>query len=197
MTTGRLFPAIALVAAQSSPCPTLGHGAVTFPAPRQSLDRALKIGAGCPIGKGGQDSNGQACFWFSNGCNTGCEECDGTHPSFGHDDESYTKFLYKGLSKSELVGKKMTGNATIAGLWSPKRGDMTIDPSLKPVPGNVMPKKGQPSPKPVINSTCGRIVQPTLCDERLRTLNTQAPVWHSGGHLLSEPVEDARGSAGH
>ena len=22
--------------------------------------------------------NGQACFWFSNGCSIGCEECDGT-----------------------------------------------------------------------------------------------------------------------
>ena len=42
-----------------------GHAAVTFPAPRQSLDKALKIGDGCPVGPEGAESNGQACFWFS------------------------------------------------------------------------------------------------------------------------------------
>ena len=151
-----------------------GHGAVTFPAPRQALDRALKIGAGCPIGPAGKDTNGQACFWFSNGCNIGCDACDGTHPSPGHDDESYNKFLFLNKTKAELVASHMTGKDTVARLWAPKPGDMTIDPSLKPVPPGVMPKKGQPNPKPVIRSTCGKIVKPTLCDERLRTLNTLA-----------------------
>lgn len=82
--------------------------------------------------------------------------------------------MYKGMTKAALLAKNFTGPDIIAGLWSPKPGDMTIDPTLKPVPAGVMPKKGQPDPKPVIRSNCGKIVKPTLCDERLRTLNTLA-----------------------
>ena len=72
-----------------------GHGALTFPRPRQALDKELKgkggrpLGAGCPVGPGGRESNGQSCYWFSNGCNIGCDACDGTLTSAGHDDESY------------------------------------------------------------------------------------------------------------
>ena len=164
------------------PAHVCGHGALTFPAPRQSLDKKLKvrgrpIGAGCPVGPGGKESNGQACYWFSNGCNVGCDTCDGTHPSPGHDDETYSKFLFKGQTKAQLISKNMSAQErqqVIARLWAPKPGDMTIDPSLRPVPPGVMPKPGEPNPKPVIRSNCGNIVKPRLCDTRLRTLNTQA-----------------------
>ena len=166
-----------------------GHGAVTFPRARQALDADIacssqsfktaagckkpttkigagNIGAGCPPrstipgGASKPQSNGQACYWFSNGCNIGCDACDGSTPSPGHDDESQQKFLYKGYTKAQLVDKKMTGPEIIAGLWNPNPGDMVLDPHA--------------NPKPVIKSTCGKIGKPTLCDRRLRTLNTQA-----------------------
>ena len=187
-----------------------GHGALTFPRPRQALDKELKgkggrpLGAGCPVGPGGRESNGQSCYWFSNGCNIGCDACDGTLTSAGHDDESYSKFLFRNMTKAQLRAKKLTGADTIAELWSPKPGDMTIDPSLKPVSPHVMPKKGQPNPKPVIASNCGKIGVPTMCDSRLRTLNTlaeckspediyQLSPWRAPG---SAPVIDSCGSAG-
>lgn len=74
-----------------------GHGAVVFPPPRQAVDKNLAPWNGtvpahppnvesktgwCQVvnastGKlSGQ--NGQACFWFSNGCAVGCPACDGT-----------------------------------------------------------------------------------------------------------------------
>ena len=118
-----------------------------------------------------------ACYWFSNGCNIGCDSCDGTYPSPGHDDESYSKFLFKSRTKAQLMKENMTTHErqqVVAGLWSPEPGDMTIDPSLKPVPPGIMPKPGEPNPKPVIRSNCGKLVKPSLCDKRLRTLNTQA-----------------------
>jgi len=74
----------------------LGHGAVVYPPPRQSVDRNLAPWNGpvpedppsvesmtgwCPVpARDGTISgqNGQACFWFSNGCSIGCDICDGT-----------------------------------------------------------------------------------------------------------------------
>ena len=46
-----------------------------------SLDHGKPIGAGCPprstVPGSSPQSNGQACYWFSNGCNIGCDSCDG------------------------------------------------------------------------------------------------------------------------
>lgn len=71
------------------------HGAVNKPRPRNAVDRTLAPWNGpvpdpppsvesltgwCPVAdEKGQISgtNGQSCFWFSNGCSIGCEECDG------------------------------------------------------------------------------------------------------------------------
>ena len=37
-------------------------------------------------------SNGQSCYWFSNGCCIGCDKCDGTNNHVGH---GFQTFLYK------------------------------------------------------------------------------------------------------
>ena len=51
------------------------------------------VDAWCPFHNGSAltGRNGQACFWFSNGCSIGCPECDGTtrgpipnQPEFAH-----------------------------------------------------------------------------------------------------------------
>jgi len=85
---------------------TTGHGAVVFPPPRNAVDNDIPpwsgqvpdpipgVDAWCPVsGKNNtlSGSNGQACFWFSNGCSIGCPKCDGTtrgpipnNPEFAH-----------------------------------------------------------------------------------------------------------------
>jgi len=73
-----------------------GHGAVTYPPPRNAVDKDLapwnqpvpihppsvesKTGL-CPSpDRNGKVTaqNGQSCFWFSNGCSIGCDVCDGS-----------------------------------------------------------------------------------------------------------------------
>jgi len=82
-----------------------GHGAVVHPPPRNRVDSELPpwsgpvpsplpgVDAWCPVSNGSEltGSNGQACFWFSNGCSIGCPECDGktrgpipNQPEFAH-----------------------------------------------------------------------------------------------------------------
>ena len=81
--------------------PTLvaGHGAITIPPSRNAIDSNLKPWVSavphpvpfepwCPYpsedatasdpGRNLTGANGQACFWFSNGCAIGCESCDGS-----------------------------------------------------------------------------------------------------------------------
>jgi hypothetical protein len=76
-----------------------GHGAVTHPKPRQAIDGTIAPWNGSvpsyPIPfnnpnwceypsanstdpRGYSGDNGQACFWFNNGCDIGCDKCDGT-----------------------------------------------------------------------------------------------------------------------
>lgn len=129
-------------------------------------------------------SNGQACYWFSNGCTVGCEECDGTtnHPGRGNQ-----RWRWRGLSGKELRSK----NLTINNPWSPKAGEMVLDPNTT---------KGL-----VAGSTCDKpTMGATICDPELRTLNTQAECgspedytyyspWRAPG---AAPVLDACGVAG-
>ena len=95
-----------------------GHGAMTFPTPRNAIDAPLPAfkawqypcdathqGINCSLtfcgdAKNCQGScpksahngvvdaltadNGQSCYWFSNGCMVGCDECDGTNNHWGH-----------------------------------------------------------------------------------------------------------------
>jgi len=74
------------------------HGAVVWPKPRNSLEGNIEPWSGavpdpvpavsnpnegywCPTGQletgGLSGENGQACYWFSNGCSIGCPKCDG------------------------------------------------------------------------------------------------------------------------
>jgi len=76
----------------------LGHGAITYPPSRNSIDSDQMPWSGkipypvpfepwCPMpsqdaavsdpGRNLTGQNGQACFWFSNGCAIGCDACDG------------------------------------------------------------------------------------------------------------------------
>jgi len=86
---------LALVVLQSAQ-QVAAHGAVTYPPPRNGVDRDTapwngpvpmnppdvdKPPAWCPVtSKEGKLSgqNAQACFWFSNGCAVGCPKCDGS-----------------------------------------------------------------------------------------------------------------------
>ena len=74
------------------------HSALTIPQPRNAIDsdeqpwggpvpHPLPFQPWCPIpsrsavnkdDRNLTGSNGQACFWFSNGCAIGCEACDGS-----------------------------------------------------------------------------------------------------------------------
>lgn len=164
-----------------------GHGAMTFPKPRNAIDGHLAPwsqwsypcddnhqGSNCSItfcenGKNCQGScpisahngvidalnasNGQSCYWFSNGCMIGCSECDGTNNHYGHGAQ---QFLYKGMSLAEL--KK--NNITMSNPWNPTPGDMVMDPkSIKAL--NISVNCASPTQKA------------TICDPRLRTMNTQ------------------------
>jgi hypothetical protein len=82
----------------SLPAVARAHSAMTIPEPRNAVDADEKPWGGpvphplpfepwCPYPSKAAAStddrnisgaNGQACFWFSNGCAIGCEECDGS-----------------------------------------------------------------------------------------------------------------------
>ena len=129
-------------------------------------------------------SNGQSCYWFSNGCTVGCDACDGTQNHVGHGNQ---KFLYKGMSAATLRSQ----NITLDHPWNPAPGDMQLDPaSIKTLE---------------IKANCENPAgKPTVCDPRLRTANAHAECggpqdiyyyspWRAPG---AAPVIDACGSAG-
>jgi len=93
-------------------------------------------------------SNGQACFWFSNGCDIGCDTCDGATgqkiPCCN------TKFLY-------------TGNGTV-----PSWGGDGIVPDPKWLAQFAPHSKWRPENVKYPDR------KPTVCDKRLRTINTNA-----------------------
>ena len=194
-----------------------GHGALSTPRPRQALDSVLppwsnwsyppdKIafcesghgcGGACPVGAknpttpdAANASNGLACYWFSNGCTIGCDDCDGTHNHFGHGDQ---RFLYKGLTPAQLnIKNHNSSNVTMANPWVPEPGSMTLDPSTT---------KGLGA-----KSMCPQSARTnaTICAAHLRTLNTEAACgsaedfyyfspWRAPG---AAPVIDACGTAG-
>ena len=142
-------------------------------------------------------SNGQACFWFSNGCTIGCDTCDGTNNHPGHGPQN---FLYKNMNMSELVKNNITVEA-----WGLTKGDMTLDPKSfdNPAPNQTTGGKGG------LNTTQGLCpnsakTKATICDSNLRTLNVDAACgskedfyyyspWRAPGMA---PVIDSCGSAG-
>ena len=95
---------------------------------------------------------------FNNGCYYGCATCDGTNSSTGHDDESYKKYVYKGRTKAQLAASNVTAS-TLAGLWAPKPGDMTIDAKAYPTGG---PGGGPCSPKPASRSLRRALLTPQV-----------------------------------
>lgn len=127
--------------------------------------------------------NGQSCYWFSNGCTIGCDQCDGTTNHVGHGTQQW---LFKGMNASTIVAK----NITLENPWDPSPGEMTLDPhTTKTI---------------AIKSNCGRSTKATVCDSRLRTCNSHAECngpediyqyspWRAPG---SAPVIDACGVAG-
>ena len=200
------------------PALTHGHGAMTFPKPRNSIDGDLtpwqdwsypcdanhhgkncqitfcengkNCQGSCPISshKGKKNSlnasNGQACYWFSNGCTIGCDKCDGTSNHVGHGNQ---QFLYNGKSLAQMEQQ----NITISNPFTPEHGSMKLNPNTTTTLD--------------IKSNCEHpTTNATICDSRLRTCNTQAACgskddfyyyspWRAPG---SAPLIDACGSAG-
>jgi len=90
--------AVRLLLVCALPAMIAAHSATTIPEPRNAIDsdhapwsgavpHPLPFEPWCPIpskhavGKDDRNisgSNGQACFWFSNGCAIGCDKCDGS-----------------------------------------------------------------------------------------------------------------------
>ena len=171
------------------------HGAVTIPPPRQAIDAdtepwnlsvpALPIPFQfwCPSPSAeaaGQNEhnltlkNGQACFWFSNGCDTSCDECDG---STGAQAINFKPWY---ISDANATGDWWTGKG------------VRPDPHAPELP----------APHAICKNGTSR--KPTICDPKLRTANTNAPCgsatdyyywspWRSPGRA---PVIDACGIAG-
>ena len=197
----------------------IGHGALSFPRSRNAGDGQLapwtnwsypcdgthqgamcditfcedghNCQGSCPVSSHSgtknalNASNGQSCYWFSNGCTIGCDRCDGTNNHVGHGNQ---KFLYKGMTSAQLV----KNNITIDNPWNPNPGDMVLDPKTT----------GGLNPRP--NCDLSPRTVATICDPRLRTVNTQAECgsaedfyyyspWRAPG---AAPVIDACGSAG-
>jgi hypothetical protein len=181
-----------------------GHGAVTLPKPRQAIDHTLPPWNGPvpdPIPftnpnwcahpeanstdkRGLSGSNGQACFWFNNGCDIGCDKCDGTS---GQNIPCCTKkFHYKGFD-----GQKHP--ATGWNAWT--------SPNIVPDPEYVA-KFNRSKMRPKHVKYPDR--KATICDKRLRTVNTNAECgapddfWyhHPWRYPGISPVTDGCGTAG-
>ena len=57
--------------------PAVGHGSLVTPRPRNSIDFLVGVNEQvCANFSGGACRNGQASFWYSQGCFIGCPECD-------------------------------------------------------------------------------------------------------------------------
>ena len=194
------------------PALAAGHGAVTIPPPRNALDADLPpwngpVPSPIPFGEGATRSDfwcaspsasaaggasalnltgqsGQACYWFSNGCQIGCDECDGNTRG------PVPKFI--------MPGNKFPAD------WDPYAA-----PGLVPDPTYVQPNIFGNS-TPVSPGGSGQSICPqkraraTICDPRLRTININAPCgsltdyyyyspWRAPG---SAPVLDPCGAAG-
>ena len=141
---------------------TSGHGAVTFPPPRNAIDADMAPWNGsvptlpintmfrCPSpsaeAAGTNPHNltfkqGQACFWFSNGCDLSCDECDGTTGS-----------------QPINLNPKFVSDANLTGSWWTGKGIMPD------------PNAAFPSPHAICKNGTSR--KPTICDPKLRTVNT-------------------------
>mmetsp|Transcript_159101 Transcript_159101/g.296432 ORF Transcript_159101/g.296432 Transcript_159101/m.296432 type:complete len:413 (-) Transcript_159101:224-1462(-) len=174
----------------------LAHSAMTIPQPRESVDSREKPWGGkvphplpfepwCPfpsqaaVGHDDRNisgANGQACFWFSNGCAIGCDACDGSTrgpiPTF------------------QCVDGE-----------SPDSCDVIPNKSAKIQFGPKAPICGPDAPTP---RAPGMPMKATICNPDHRTVNTAAECgspedyffyspWRAPGYA---PVIDSCGSAG-
>lgn len=177
---------------------TIGHGAVTIPKSRNSVDGSLAPWNGTvpeavnfmfwcanpdanAFGKDPRNvtgTNGQACFWFNNGCDISCDTCDGSTGQVIH-----PQFIYTGTGNPP----SFTGEGIVhdpkqnlsAMAWRPD-GDRRL--SICKTPKH----------------------NATICDPKLRTINADAPCgspedvyyfapWRYPG---AAPVIDSCGVAG-
>ena len=181
----------------------LGHGAVSFPPPRQAIDGSLapwngKVPQEMPFmfwcaspsaSAHGLDKrnvtgvNGQACFWFNNGCDISCDECDGMSGQLVH-----PRFVY--------VGPNGTAPPSYSGV------NVTHDPSQ--AISEVYDKRPDGSHRASICANPDPARKATICDSALRTINVDAPChseldfyqWSPWRRPGAAPVIDSCGVAG-
>lgn len=133
-----------------------GHSAVVIPRPRQALDGVLAPWNGtvpfpvpfdwwCATPSAdavGQQynltgSNGQACFWFSNGCDISCDQCDGTSGQTLTPSYIYTGNGTVSAYGGEDIVPDPTNPITKRALCGqPKRNATICDPALRTVNTN-------------------------------------------------------------
>jgi hypothetical protein len=140
--------------------------------------------AGGPSALNLTGQSGQACYWFSNGCQIGCGACDGSTRG------PVPKFI--------LPGGKTPPN------WDPWAAPGLVPDPAYPQPnifGNSTPISAGGSGQSIC---AARRPRATICDRRLRTVNIDAPCggltdyyyyspWRAPG---TAPVLDACGVAG-
>ena len=180
----------------------LGHGSVSIPQPRQAIDgdvapwngtvpQAIPFMFWCATPDSSEHisdprnvtgSNGQACFFFNNGCDISCDKCDGR--------------------TGQVVHPKFTWNGTgPAPDWSDPTKQLL--PNLEHPPISHGARPDDPTSQRL--SICKEPKRKaTICAPELRTLNPDAPChsatdyfqyapWRAPG---SAPVHDACGVAG-
>lgn len=167
-----------------------GHGAITYPPPRNAIDSNEMPWGGkvptpvpfepwCPMpsadasssdpGRNLTGANGQSCFWFSNGCAIGCDACDGN-------------------TRGPIPA------------FDCKAGGNKANCDLVPSPDNDHMKFGPKAP--ICNAS--QSMKATMCDPAQRTVNTGAVCgsaedyfyyspWRAPGFA---PVLDPCGTAG-
>ena len=174
----------------------LGHGAVSQPPSRNAIDADVKpwnesvpevvpfefwcasADAHSADARSVSGANGQACFWFNNGCDLSCEECDGQTGQVIH-----PHFVYNGTAAHP-----------------PAWGGEGVVPD--PRQGSPVDRRPDGSHRLSICKTPKR--NATICDAKLRTMNINAPCgskedvtyfapWRYPG---AAPVIDACGVAG-
>ena len=82
-----------------------GNCSITFCEDGHNCQGSCPISAHNGVAGGLNASNGQSCYWFSNGCTVGCSVCDGSSNHVGH---GLQQFLYKGMSAAEIFLKNIS-----------------------------------------------------------------------------------------
>jgi len=158
----------------------VAHSALTIPRPRQAVDADEKPWGGQVPGiipfepwcahpsrsAAGHDhrnltgSNGEACFWFSNGCAIGCDACDGS-------------------TRGPIPTFECVDGQT------PDSCDVRPTPGPHPIQfGPQAPICGPHAPAPVAP---GKSMNATICDPKQRTVNTAAKCGNPEDYFFYSP----------